>query len=126
LAEVDRLRFLEWVNSAGERGVQAPFTDLSGLDLRGLSLGGANLRGANLRGADLRGTFFGDAFLDGADLGDADLRGAQLAAAFVEGVNFAGAKYNASTQWREGARMPDPFGRFGAESRAPAGAVKVE
>ena len=82
VAEIDRLRFLDWLNASSNDDVQAPGVDLSGLDLRNLRMSHANLRGANLSGADLSGT--------------------NLEFARLMGVSLTGAKYNARTKWPTG------------------------
>jgi len=109
---------LSWAKLSG--------ADLTGADLTGADLTGANLRKANLTGADLTGTNLRltnlwKANLIGADLTKAyltkadlrltnlwkaNLEEADLTGANLRGAKLRGAKYDASTLWPDGFRVP--------------------
>jgi hypothetical protein len=99
---------LERANFAGAVLARA---NLAGADLQQANLARAhldfaNLNGANLGLADLRNAVLTQARLAETDLSYADLRGANLRAALVRDASFGGARYDASTQWPDGMKVP--------------------
>jgi len=78
----------EWLDSAGERGLQA---DFSHLNLQGIDFHGRWLYWSNFRGTDLRGADLSKVCLNGADLRGADLRGAKLSGATFDRALLQGA-----------------------------------
>ena len=123
MAEIDRLRFLDWVNAApeieGERLVQAPHVDLSGLYLGHLILVGSNLTFAHLMGTNLEGADLSRANLSGANLSGANLQGANLQGANLRGANLKGANLKGASYSAHGTRWPNGF------DPATTGAVEV-
>lgn len=90
-------------------------------DLSNTNLGSVNLRNASLISVVLRNAYLGIASLGGAnlvnvdltnvdlsgvDLSDASLRGADLRGADLRGANLRGTKYDASTKWPDGFKLP--------------------
>jgi uncharacterized protein YjbI with pentapeptide repeats len=95
-----------WLADADLSGAILIWGHLSDANLRGANMSEANLAFADLRGANLSEANLASADLTGANLSDANLQGADLSRASLDGARLNNVRYDVSTRWPRGSRIP--------------------